>query len=92
MTQKELIETIQQHHSSAGETQIRKALNRAQDDFSAKTKIVHTGTDGTTTLTKDKRYYNLHPETLEIKRVEINDVKIRRMIDRPTIGDFDNDG
>ena len=37
MTQKELIEVIQQHHPEANETMIRKALNRAQDDFAAKT-------------------------------------------------------
>ena len=88
MTQKELIELVQQHHAEAGETAIRKALNRAQDDFSAKTKIIHAGTDGTTTLTKDQRYYNLHTEILEIKRVEIDDVEIRRTLSRPTKGDY----
>tara|TARA_E500000305_G_C3885652_1_gene171831 strand:- start:142 stop:414 length:273 start_codon:yes stop_codon:yes gene_type:complete len=88
MTQKELIETIQQHHSSAGETQIRKALNRAQDDFSAKTKIIHVGSDNADALVAGQRYYNLPPEVLEIKRVEIDEVKIKRIIDRPKKGDF----
>ena len=88
MTQKELIETIQQHHPNAGETQIRKALNRAQDDFSAKTKIIHVGSDNADKLVAGQRYYTLPPEVLEIKRVEINEVKIRRMIDRPKKGDF----
>ena len=88
MTQKELIETIQQHHSHAGETQIRKALNRAQDDFAAKTKMIHVGSDNTDTLVSGQRYYNLPPEVLEIKRVEVNEIEIRRMIDRPKKGDF----
>lgn len=88
MTQKELIETIQQHHSHVGETQIRKALNRAQDDFAAKTKMVHVGSDNSDTLVAGQRYYNLPPEVLEIKRVEVNEVKIRRMVDRPKKGDF----
>ena len=45
MTQKEMIEIIQQHHPNANETAIRKALNRAQDDFAAKTKILTVFTD-----------------------------------------------
>lgn len=88
MTQKELLETIQQHHPQAGETQIRKALNRAQDDFAAKTKIIHVGSDGSDTLVSGQRYYNLPPEILEVKRVEIDDVEIRRIVDRPAKGDF----
>ena len=88
MTQKELMETIQQHHPHAGETQIRKALNRAQDDFAAKTKIIHVGTDNTDALVAGQRYYNLPPEVLEIKRVELDEIEIRRMIDRPKKGDF----
>jgi len=88
MTQKELIEIIQQHHPSANETSIRRALNRAQDDFGSKTKMMHVGTDGSATLAADQRYYNLMPDTLEIRRVEINDVEIKRMIDRPAKGDY----
>ena len=88
MTLNELIETIQQHHPHAGETAIRKALNRAQDDFAAKTKIVHVGTDGTDETVKDQRYYSLPPEILEVKRVEIDNIEIARIIDRPKEGDF----
>lgn len=88
MTQKEMIEVIQQHHPHAGEVQIRKALNRAQDDFAAQTKMIHVGSDNTDTLVAGQRYYNLPPEVLEIKRVEINEIKIRRMVDRPKKGDF----
>ncbi len=89
MKQKELIEMIQQHHPQVNETAIRKALNRAQDDFSAKTRIVQVGSDGNDTLVAGQRYYNLPPEILEITRVEINDVEIARLIDRPAKGDYD---
>ena len=89
MTQKELIEVIQQHHPSANETAIRKALNRAQDDFAAKTKMVHVGSDGSDTLVSGQRYYTLPPEILEIKRVEIDDTEIKRLIDRPLKGDYE---
>ena len=40
MTQKQLIELIQQHHPVMGETEIRLALNRAQDDFCYKTELI----------------------------------------------------
>ncbi len=87
MTQKELIEVIQQHHPDASETVIRKALNRAQDDFGAKTRILTVFSDGSDVTVKDQRYYNLHPETLEIKRVELDDIAIQRLLTRPTEGD-----
>jgi hypothetical protein len=87
MTQKEMIEIIQQHHPDVGETIIRKALNRAQDDFAAKTKIILVGSDNTDVTVKDKRYYNLPEELLEIKRVEIDNVEIPRLLTRPVKGD-----
>ena len=88
MTQKELIEIIQQHHPDIGETVIRKALNRAQDDFSAKTKILTVASDNTDVTVSDQRYYNLPPEALEIRRVELDEVSISRLITRPVKGDF----
>ena len=88
MTQKEMIEIIQQHHPSAGETAIRKALNRAQDNFASKTKILRVASDNTDETVKDQRYYPLPNEILEIKRVELDEVAIKRLIDRPVKGDF----
>ena len=90
MTQKELIEVIQQHHPSSNETAIRKALNRAQDDFAAKTKII----DAVTEVSSDdntvvgQRYYPLPPDILEIKRVELENISIPRMIGKPVEGDI----
>ena len=40
MTAKEMIELIQQHHKDIGEVEALKLLNRAKDDFCAKTEII----------------------------------------------------
>ena len=37
---KEMIELVQQHHPHMGQTEIVKLLNRAKDDFCAKTEII----------------------------------------------------
>tara|TARA_R100000278_G_C5406196_1_gene141412 strand:+ start:158 stop:427 length:270 start_codon:yes stop_codon:yes gene_type:complete len=87
VTQKEMIEIIQQHHPDVGETIIRKALNRAQDDFAAKTKIIRVGSDNEDVTVKGQRYYLLPEILLEITRVEIENVEIPRLIARPTKGD-----
>ena len=87
MTQKEMIEIIQQHHPSAGETMLRKAINRAQDDFSAKTDIL---TDVyTATSVANKRFYPLHPEMLKIKKVDIDGDTIQRLLSAPVTIDLD---
>ena len=88
MIQKELIEIIQQHHPKTGETLIRKALNRAQDDFAAKTRIVEVATDGSDVTVADQRYYSLPPELLELKRVELDKISIRRLVNKPIEGDI----
>ena len=81
---------VQQHHPDANETNIRRSLNRAQDDFSAKTKII----DAVTEVTNDdlteigKRYYPLPPDILEIKRVELENIEIPRMVGKPVEGDI----
>ena len=87
MTQKELIEVIQQHFPDQGESMIRSSLNRAINDFTAKTTI--TDAVATDTIAKDKRMYDLDPGMLTIKRVEIDSVKIPRLIIPPIKGDLD---
>ena len=74
----ELIETIQQHHPEVGETAIVKALNRAQDDFTAKTEIIEAIAEDE--LVVGKRWYDLDPGMLTLKRVEIDDIAIKRLI------------
>ena len=88
MTQKEMLEIIQQHHPEIGETVIRKALNRSQDDFAAKTKILTVGSDNADVTVKDQRFYDLPPEALEVRRVELDEIAIARVITRPKKGDF----
>ena len=83
-----MIEIIQQHHPDINETAIRKALNRAQDDFAAKTKILRVASNNEDTTVADQRYYSLPPELLEVKRVELDEVAIQRLIDRPVKGDY----
>ena len=82
-----MIEVIQQHHPEMNETMIMKSINRAQDDFSAKTSIIHA--IATDTILKDKRLYALDPSMLSIKRVEIDSVAIDRMLSMPLEGDID---
>ena len=40
MKQLELIELVQQHHPTMGHTEIRKGLNRAQNDYCARTELI----------------------------------------------------
>tara|TARA_R110002020_G_scaffold128392_4_gene287765 strand:+ start:2453 stop:2761 length:309 start_codon:yes stop_codon:yes gene_type:complete len=94
MTQRELIELVQQHHPKMGETECRKAINRAQSQFCSETDIIEdTFTD---TVIEGQRYYKLaqsnalgnHP-ILDIKRVDIEGEVIPRLIGPPPTVDVD---
>ena len=91
MTTKEMIELVQQHHADMGEVEIIKLLNRAKDDFCAKTEIVKAKytdvSSGEATTTADRRYYDLSNYILKIKAVWLNAVKIPRIIGNPIIDD-----
>ena len=98
MTAKEMIELVQQHHSDMGEVEIIKLLNRAKDDFCAKTEIIKNkytsisgdyadDANGETAITADRRYYTLSKLILKIRDVWLNDVKISRIIGKPLIDD-----
>ena len=89
MTQKQLLELIQQHHPGMGETEVRLALNRAQDDFCAKTELI-TETY-TQTSVAGQRYYTLDAQILKILSVQVNDVEIPRLIGKPIIDDDEFD-
>ena len=67
MKQLELVEIIQQHHPMMGHTQIRKALNRAQDDYCAKTELMKKTYIQSSTA--GKRYYELTNGILTILKV-----------------------
>ena len=89
MTQKQLIELIQQHHATMGETEIRLALNRAQDDFCAKTELIKE--TYTQSSVAGQRYYLLDSQILQIQGVDVNDVAIPRLIGKPIIDDDEYD-
>ena len=89
MTQKQLIELIQQHHASMGETEIRLALNRAQDNYCAKTELIKE--TYTQNSVAGQRYYTLDAQILKIIAIQINDVAIPRLIGKPIIDDDEFD-
>jgi len=89
MTQKQLIELIQQHHSGMGETEIRLALNRAQDNYCAKTELIKE--TYTQNSVAGKRYYTIDPQIIKITSVQVNDVTIPRLIGKPIIDDDEFD-
>ena len=89
MTQKQLIELIQQHHATMGETEIRLALNRAQDDYCAKTELIKE--TYTQNSVAGQRYYTLDAQIIKITSVQVNDVMIPRLIGKPIIDDDEFD-
>ena len=95
MKQKEMIELILQHHPGMNETQARNLLNRAQKDFSSRTEILETSY--AVLLTKDLRFYPLHPTGQRGKVVTVTDVEvdgklIPRLVGAPLISDFVDEG
>ena len=91
MTLREMTELIKQHHPHMREQEIRMLINRASDDFCAKTEMVKTqftiiGGNATTTIA-NQRYYKLPDAVIKILGVFMNDVRIPRMIGKPIIDD-----
>jgi len=98
MTVQQMIELVQQHHPSMGETEIVKMLNLAMADFSIKTRIVKDTVKQAMTI--DKRYYDLASasvtmdEVIEIERVEMDagngfGTQIPRLMTPPAEADLD---
>lgn len=87
MKQKDMIELIRQHHPKALEAEIRKAVNRAQDEFCSETEILETSYLISSIV--GQRFYTLHPQALTIKSVEIDNVTIPRLQGKPNITDID---
>ena len=88
MKQLQLIELVQQHHPK-GYTEIRAALNRAQDDFCARTELMKK--TYTQTSIAGQRYYKLDDNIIKILRIQINNVDIPRLIGSPIIDDDEFD-
>ena len=85
MTQLELIEIVRQHHPHVLESEVRAGLNRAQDDFSAKTGIVPML--WTKSSVANQRYYPLNPDMIKLERVEVDGCTIPRLVGRPEESD-----
>ena len=85
MTTKEMIELIKQHHPHMGETEAIKLLNRAKDDFCAKTAIVKDSYTSSTVA--NQRYYTLDNKIIKIRNIWLNDVEIPMLIGKPIIDD-----
>ena len=88
----EMIELVRQHHPHMQDNEIRLLLNRASDDFCAKTEIIKDsfsfGSDvNPDDTTANKRYYSLPSNILTIREVYLNNVRIPRLIGKPIIDD-----
>lgn len=90
MKQLELIELIQQHRPDMGHTEIRKSLNRAQNDYCARTELIKE--TYVQNSIAGQRYYNLDDNILKILSIQINDVEIPRLQGNPIIDDDEFDG
>jgi hypothetical protein len=90
MKQRELIDIIQQHHPRMGHKEIRLGLNRAQNDYCARTELIKTTYKQNSTA--GRRYYELDENILKITSVQINDVTIPRLQGNPVIDDDEFDG
>ncbi len=84
----EMIELVQQHHPHMGQTEIVKLLDRAKNDFCARTEIVKDSYTGTTVA--NQRYYDIDARIIKIKDIYLNDVLIPRMLEKPSIDDEDD--
>ena len=89
MQLREMIELVQQHHPNMQETEAKKAINRAIQNFARKTKIVmatdSTTTDGSTTSYALSTLCTGY-DVVEIDRVELASKQIPRTINKLVVG------
>ena len=94
MTLQEMTDLIRQHHPDMGLSEIVTLVNRAQDDFTTKTRMIKEAvTFPLNEVDDNQRYYALEGEWLEVLRVEMeNDdgdvVQINRATHVPHERDF----
>lgn len=82
MTQRQMIEMVQQHHPDVSETQIRIWLNQAMQEFCRKTRILR-GTDNSIVTVANKRWYTLPSDILEVILVNYDGFRINKLIGVP---------
>ena len=85
----EMSELVRQHHDHMGQTEIRKILNRALNDFAIRTKVVQTSfTFDITADNQEDRWIWLDDDIIDIERVEVDSYVIPRLINIPIRKDF----
>tara|TARA_R100000808_G_scaffold16583_1_gene37377 strand:+ start:3304 stop:3579 length:276 start_codon:yes stop_codon:yes gene_type:complete len=85
MKTKEMIELVQQHHPHLGEVEAIKLLNRAKDDFCARTEIIKDSYTASTVA--NQRYYKLDTKIIKIQSIWLNDVEMPMLLGKPIIDD-----
>ena len=88
MLTKEMIELVRQHHPHMGESEIVKLLNRAKNDFCARTEIVKDSYVFDTVV--NQRYYNMDEKIIKVKSVWLNGIRIDKVVGKPIIDDEDS--
>ncbi len=86
MKLKEMVELVQQHHPQMGGQEIVKMINRAQDEYSSRTRLSEDS--HTYTIVDGQRRYSLNVSgnkdaIMEIKNVDLNGKTIKRFTGRP---------
>jgi hypothetical protein len=83
MKLKEMVELVQQHHPQMGGQEIVKMINRAQDEYSSRTRLSEDS--HTYTVVNGQRRYSLNVSgnkdaIMEIKNVDLNGKTIKRYL------------
>ena len=91
MKLKEMVELVQQHHPQMGGQEIVKMINRAQDEYSSRTRLSEDS--HTYTVVDGQRRYSLNVSgnkdaIMEIKNVDLNGKTIKRFTGRPVTRDL----
>ena len=92
MKLQQMIELVKKHHPDLGSNEIIHMLNRASDEFCARTRMLDNATNFYTA--DGQRYYGLKSDILEIKSVDMvnsdgDTVEIKRLLGRPKYRDID---
>lgn len=86
-----MVELVQQHHPQMGGQEIVKMINRAQDEYSSRTRLSEDS--HTYTVVDGQRRYSLNVSgnkdaIMEIKNVDLNGKTIKRFTGRPITRDL----
>lgn len=91
MKLQQMIELVKKHHPELSSNEIIHLLNKASDEFCARTLVLDEATQFDTVI--DQRFYGLKESILEIKSVDLQDADgnvkdIKRLVGRPKYRDL----